>query len=191
MQNRNAPISEEKIKEAINNTKSMIAAAKYLNVSRDRFKRYANKYGLYNPNPSGKGDLDLTDEEFFKTNRKISSNALKTRILNIKPYKCEQCGISEWNGSKIILEVHHIDGNHYNNKLSNLSLLCPNCHSQTVSWRGRNINNGKKCISDEIFIEKLKQSVNIRQALIELNLSPCGGNYIRAKRMLDKINDQC
>ena len=106
--------------------------------------------------------------------------------------KCAICGWGEVNPTtkKIPLQVHHIDGDHKNNVESNLILLCPNCHSQTLSWRGRNINNGRKYIPDEIFIEKLKQSVNIHQALIELNLSPCGGNYIRAKRMLDKINDQ-
>jgi len=49
--------------------------------------------------------------------------------------KCNSCGIKEWNGEPISLEVNHIDGQAYNNVLSNLELLCPNCHSQTSTFR--------------------------------------------------------
>jgi NADH:ubiquinone oxidoreductase subunit E len=48
-------ITREDIENAISNTSSMIAAARYLGVSRDRFNKYAKQYGLFNPNPSGKG----------------------------------------------------------------------------------------------------------------------------------------
>lgn len=49
--------------------------------------------------------------------------------------KCNCCGITEWNGKPINLEVNHIDGMAYNNVLDNLELLCPNCHSQTNTFR--------------------------------------------------------
>jgi hypothetical protein len=49
--------------------------------------------------------------------------------------KCSSCGIEEWNGKPISLEVNHIDGQAYNNVLENLELLCPNCHSQTSTFR--------------------------------------------------------
>jgi len=42
---------------------------------------------------------------------------------------CHECKIVEWQGQLLILELHHIDGNHKNNKKANLQLLCPNCHS--------------------------------------------------------------
>ena len=51
---------------------------------------------------------------------------------------CEGCGISEWNGKQIVLEVHHIDSDTSNNKVENLKALCPNCHSMTEGWRNRN-----------------------------------------------------
>ena len=46
------------------------------------------------------------------------------------------CGITEWNNKPIVLQLHHIDGNHNNNNLENLQLLCPNCHSQTENYCG-------------------------------------------------------
>ena len=49
--------------------------------------------------------------------------------------KCSSCDIEEWNGKPITLEVNHIDGQAYNNVLENLELLCPNCHSQTSTFR--------------------------------------------------------
>lgn len=57
---------------------------------------------------------------------------------NIRPYKCELCGISTWRNNTIRLELHHKDGNHKNNKLDNLQILCPNCHSQTNNFRSKN-----------------------------------------------------
>ena len=53
-------------------------------------------------------------------------------------YACECCGISEWNGKEIVLECDHKDGVRTNNKPSNLRLVCPNCHSQTDTFKGRN-----------------------------------------------------
>ncbi len=67
---------------------------------------------------------------------------LKDRLLKegIKEYKCEnpECGLSEWHGKPIICELHHINGDSTDNRIENLIILCPNCHSQTEHFRGRN-----------------------------------------------------
>lgn len=62
---------------------------------------------------------------------------LKHHLIKEKGYKCQMCGLTEWNKKDIILEIHHVDGNRLNNKLINLQLLCPNCHSTTDNWRNR------------------------------------------------------
>ena len=59
----------------------------------------------------------------------------------LKENKCECCGLSEWMGKPIPLELHHKDGNHWNNDLENLQILCANCHMQAHDY---NNNNRKK-----------------------------------------------
>lgn len=56
---------------------------------------------------------------------------------------CSNCKRAKWRGYPIALEVHHIDGNAGNNLGSNLQLLCPNCHSITDTWKGKNRGNGR------------------------------------------------
>lgn len=59
-------------------------------------------------------------------------------------YACEVCGISEWNGQAIKLECDHIDGNPRNNVIDNLRLICPNCHSQTDTYKAKNKGKGRE-----------------------------------------------
>ena len=100
--------------------------------------------------------------------------------------KCEQCGVTEWLGNPINLEIHHIDGNHNNNELENIQLLCPNCHSYTENYRGKNVNTGKIKVSEEDFVKALQDSNNISQALRKVGLSLGSGNYKRANELIVK-----
>ena len=79
----------------------------------------------------------------------IPSNDLKKRLLfaNLKTHKCEQCHESEWQTQKIPLELHHVNGNRYDNRIDNLQLLCPNCHALTKNYRGKNRKKGSNPIS--------------------------------------------
>ena len=76
----------------------------------------------------------LTNQSILNGN---STNANKRRRLieeGIKEEKCECCGLSEWMGKPIPLELHHKDFNHYNNSLENLQILCSNCHMQAHNY---------------------------------------------------------
>lgn len=70
----------------------------------------------------------------------LSSSNVKSLLyrLNLKQNKCELCGVSEWNGKPLICELHHINGKPSDNRIENLQILCPNCHSQTENFRRRN-----------------------------------------------------
>ena len=74
------------------------------------------------------------------------SNHIKTYLFSKYNYKCARCGWGEINQytNKIPLEVEHIDGDYKNNLESNLILLCPNCHSLTSTYKGANLNKGRK-----------------------------------------------
>ena len=71
---------------------------------------------------------------------------LKARLIQegVKDARCETCHREDWNGKPIPLELDHINGRRDDNRLENLRLLCPNCHAQTATYRGRNIGNGFK-----------------------------------------------
>lgn len=79
------------------------------------------------------------DEEIFNSNKPIKTASVKKEYINriLKNPKCEICGITNWNGKEIIFQLHHKDGNHKNNNLDNLILLCPNCHSQTDNYANK------------------------------------------------------
>lgn len=69
------------------------------------------------------------------------SSELKRRLIaeGLKSARCEQCDRDEWQGGPIPLELDHINGRNTDNRIENLRILCPNCHAQTQTYRGRNI----------------------------------------------------
>lgn len=93
-------------------------------------------------------------EKLIKNSNSYNSSHLKKQLYEKGLLKeiCRSCGIGPlWNNKPISLHLEHINGNHYDNRLENLEILCPNCHSQTDTW----------CIKNKIKKEKLvKKCIN-------------------------------
>ncbi|MGH2655836.1 MAG: HNH endonuclease signature motif containing protein [Actinomycetota bacterium] len=83
-------------------------------------------------------------EDVLVVGRRVQSNHLKERLIRegFKRRRCELCEREDWNGRPIPLELDHVNGRRDDNRLENLRIVCPNCHAQTGTYRGRNIGVG-------------------------------------------------
>lgn len=127
---------------------------------------------------------NITKHEEELTDFGVTSwSLIKEKLFQEREYKCECCGISTWNNQKLILQVHHIDGNHNNNTRNNLQILCPNCHSQTENWT---FKKNKNNVSDEEFLDALRNTANICQACRMVGLTPNQNNYKRARKLSEE-----
>ena len=155
-------MNKEEILEAVNSSPSALSAAKKLDIPYTTFIRKAKELGVYVTNQSGKGISKKSGKKFPLEDifdgkfPDYQSNKLRRRLIDegYKEHICERCQLSEWNGKQIPLEVNHIDGNNKNHKLSNLEIICPNCHAQTETYRGKNIKTNRKliplCTTDDL-----------------------------------------
>lgn len=96
-------------------------------------------------------DWVMPIEELLVAGRRTSRSHLKKRLLNsgLKENRCERCGISEWQGKPLNMQLHHINGDGLDNRLKNCQLLCANCHSQTDTYGGRNGHRRKRPLVEQ------------------------------------------
>lgn len=185
--------SKEEIKEIVKNSYSIREVARKLGYKEDgggtiaSLKKMFIELNLDTSHFKGQGwnKENYNYEAFTKGSYKKRGKTTATPLIKLRGRKCECCGLEEWMGQPINLEVHHIDGDRSNNELDNLQLLCPNCHSYTPNFRKK---NAKKSISEEDFVQALKDSTSIRKALKLLDLTQSGGNYDRAHELIEKYN---
>ncbi len=79
-------------------------------------------------------------EQLLVVGRRTNRKHLRGRLqaAGLKPSCCELCGMDTWRDLPLALQLHHVNGDGLDNRLENLQVLCPNCHSQTDTWGGRN-----------------------------------------------------
>lgn len=79
-------------------------------------------------------------ETLLVVGRRTNRSHLERRLIaaGLKQNRCEECGVTKWQGKPLNMQLHHVNGNGLDNRLGNLVLLCGNCHSQTDTYGGRN-----------------------------------------------------
>lgn len=161
----------------------------YSENSTDSVKKLIDEYQLDISHFKGQGwSKDSVDMSIFQYNKSCKSDTMIRALTILRGWKCEKCGRTQWEGQRIPLCVHHIDGNHINNQIENLQILCPNCHAQTDNYCGRN-KNKRPPITDEQFVTALRQTTSIRQALQKLGINYAAKYYYeKAHKLIEENN---
>mgnify|MGYP003659458535 CR=1 FL=1 len=148
----------EEFKSAVQGSYSIAQALTKLGVSPRGgnyrvFKKFEKLYEIDTSHFTGQGHLKGKTHNFntiplgeiLVKDYEYSSNKLRKRLISegLKEHKCECCNLIEWLGEPIPLELDHIDGDHFNNEIKNLKILCPNCHAKTPTYRGKNKKSKK------------------------------------------------
>lgn len=134
-------------------------------------RKYIESLGIDTSHFNGQAwNKNNFDYSRFQKGKHIQGNNAKDALINLRGRKCEVCGNTEWLGEEIPLVIHHIDGDHINNELSNLQLLCPNCHAQTDNYCGKNIKGKRQKYTEEQFVQALKATSNVNQALKQIGI---------------------
>jgi len=154
-------LSYDKVKEAVENSINYTETLLYLGIPRrgnniETIKSRIEKYNLDCSHFTGRARV-YRNPKPIDINKQLSNGSyLKSSKLKeilfqhgLKENKCEVCGISEWMGKELRCQIHHINGVNNDNRLENLQILCPNCHSQTDTYCGNKNkpknSNRKKC----------------------------------------------
>ena len=141
-------INDREIIKACEEEITMARAASKVGLHYNTFIRHAKRLGVYKPNQSGKGvpkpkttGKIPIDEILAGNHPHYQTNKLRKRLISegMKELRCEVCNVTEWNGKQLSFELDHIDGDRCNHLLDNLRIICPNCHSQTNTYRGKNV----------------------------------------------------
>ena len=151
-------LNEEEFKTLVKNSRNRAEILRKVNISHSggayqvlnkRFKKWncdISHFKNYDCSEAAKFNtipLDeiLIENSFYKSSSKLKKRLIKEKLLEEKCYECSNG--PQWNGKTLILQLDHVNGNRKDNRLKNLRILCPNCHSQTETWGSKNKNKIK------------------------------------------------
>lgn len=112
----------------------------------------------------------------------ITKSILKAKVLKERGCKCEKCGLTEWQNKPIPLEIHHLDGNPFNNKKENIQVLCPNCHALTENYCGKNTRR----VTDEEVLKAAEHCSSINDICLEVGWNTDANHYAKVRKILGK-----
>ncbi|MCX6794360.1 MAG: HNH endonuclease [Candidatus Gottesmanbacteria bacterium] len=147
--------TEEELKKATSKSRSYRHILHLLHLKEaggnyTQIKKYLREYHIdtshlkgkaWNKGMKGLGRVHISLEQILVENSEFQSYKLKKRLFQqkLRPEHCELCGWAERSvDGRLPLELDHINGNHRDNRLNNLRILCPNCHSLQITHRGKN-----------------------------------------------------
>jgi len=155
------------------------------------FKNHCKRLGVevpkYKKQPSYNGfnkipleDI-LVENSTYQNRTRLKERLIKGGILENRCYK-KGCGISEWNGEVISLQLEHNNGINNDNRIENLELLCPNCHSQTKTYAGKKLKKEKVLLDPKEYKAKHRKVERppyerLKKEVEENGYSATGRNY--------------
>lgn len=117
-----------------------------LKILKEKLEAYEIETKFLNNSKSNRRKIPL--EEKLVDGSNAQSSKLKKELIRsgLKEDKCEICGqLPFWNKKQLVLQLDHINGNHYDNRIENLRIICPNCHSQTETFSTKRLKTVKRC----------------------------------------------
>lgn len=143
--------SKEDLEIAVKNAICWVDVLRYFRLNdiggnRRTIQKYVTKFEIdishFNIKLANARDRkQLTKELIICENSNVTRNTLKSYVLkhNLIENVCRDCGLTNlWNDKPLVLHIEHINGINNDNRIENLAFLCPNCHSQTNTYAGRN-----------------------------------------------------
>jgi len=132
------PENEQRLREAVAQSASIAQVARAVGIkgvggNYRTLKHHITRMGLDTSHHTGQA----WNRENYRVRVPCRMEDIKKRVLRSRGHVCQGCGLTEWRGQPIPLELEHRDGDRSNNEDDNLELLCCNCHAQTPTWRRR------------------------------------------------------
>lgn len=144
-------LSKLNLKEAGGNYKNIKARLDQFELDYSHFTGRIWNKGKTWSKPSVNLNDRLIENSNYSSGLPYSTFKLKNRLFKegFKEMECENCKLTKWLGKPISLELHHINGVNNDNRIENLQILCPNCHSYTENYRGKNMSAQKETFEVE------------------------------------------